>query len=195
MSSYIFERMCISMSEFTPRGQGNLNTVLGAVGTVGALGLMGGGCGNNGLFGGLFGNRGGCCSDDQCVTRYEARKDAEIAAKDTEISLLKANIFTDQKITDVFDRLSTRIKGVEDVVNQTVCAQAVTNQKLSDNITFVDSKFDGVYKDIACATDKLRCYVDATFVPGKLVMPLDAICPEAMPKCQSTGTGTATASK
>ena len=24
------------------------------------------------------------------------------------------------------------------------------------------------------------CYVNATFVPGKLVMPLDNICPDAM---------------
>lgn len=177
------------MAEFTTRSQGNLNTVLGAVGTLSAIGAMGGNCGN-GLFGGLFGGRG-CCSDDQCVTRYEARKDAEIAAKDTEISLLKANIFTDQKITDVFDRLSARISGLENTVNQTVCAQAVTNQKLSDNITFVDSKFDGVYKDISCTAEKLRCYVDATFVPGKLVMPLDAICPEAMPKCQNGNTAAA----
>lgn len=175
----------MTMAEYTPTSQGNLNTVLGAIGTANAFmpGLFGGNCGG-GLFGGW--NRNGCCSDDQFVTRYEARKDAEIAAKDGEIALLKANIFTDQKITDVFDRLSTRIKGLEDTVNSTVCAQAVTNQKLSDNITFVDSKFDGVYREIACASDKLKCYVNATFVPGKLVMPLDQICPEAMPKNQSS---------
>lgn len=176
------------MAEYTPRGQGNLNTVLGAIGTASAImpNLFGGNCG-----GGIFGNRGSCCSDDQCVTRYDAQKDAQIAAKDTRIALLESNIYTDSKITDVFERLSARIKGLEDTVNGTVCAQAVTNQKLTDNITFVDSKFDGVYREIACATDKLRCYVDATFVPGKLVMPLDKICPEAMPKCQPTSGATA----
>lgn len=171
------------MAEFTSKGQGNLNTVLGSIGAAGALmpGFFGG-C--SGVFGGGW-NRGGCCPDDQPVTRYEARKDAEIAAKDGEIALLKANIYSDQKLADVFERVSNRIKALEDTVNGTVCAQAVTNQKLSDNITFVDNKFDGVYREIACTADKLRCYVDATFVPGKLVMPLDKICPEAMPKNQT----------
>lgn len=162
-----------------------LGTGIGGL-TLGVLngmgGLFGNGCGNGGWG---WNRNGGCCSDDQCVTRYEAKKDAEIAAKDTEIALLKSNIYTDQKISDVFERLSIRVKGLEDTVNQTVCSQAVTNQKLADNITFVDNKFDGVYKDMACTADKLRCYVDATFVPGKLVMPLDKICPEAMPKCQA----------
>lgn len=155
-----------------------------SLGVLNGMGGLLGGCGN-GLFGGWNRNCG-CCSDDEFVNRYEARKDAEIAAKDTEIALLKSNIYTDQKIVDVFERLSNRISGLESTVNQTVCAQAVTNQKLADNITFVDSKFEGVQKDIAYTASNLRCYVDATFVPGKLVMPLDAICPEAMPKCQSS---------
>ena len=64
-------------SNVTGQGQGNLNTVLGAIGTYGALnsgalngllGGLGGGC-NNGW------NRNGCgCSPvDVPITRYEAR--------------------------------------------------------------------------------------------------------------------------
>lgn len=34
--------------------------------------------------------------------------------------------------------------------------------------------------------NNLYCYVNSTFVPGKLVMPLASICPEAMPKCPET---------
>lgn len=155
-----------------------------SLGVLNGMGGLLGGCSNNGNW-----NRGcGCCSDDEFVNRYEAKKDQEIAAKDTEISLLKSNIYTDQKISDVYERLSVRIKGLEDTVNGTVCAQAVTNQKLADNITFVDNKFDGVQKDLDYTANNLRCYVDATFVPGKLVMPLDKICPEAMPKCQTSAT-------
>lgn len=175
------------MSEFTTKAQGNLNTVLGAIGTAGALGVMNGGCGN-GLLGGLFGNNYGCSSEDRPVTRYDSQKDATIAQQATENALLRANIFTDQKSIEVFNALNAKIESLKDVVNQTVCGQAVTNQKLSDNITFVDSKFDGVYREIHCVADKLRCYVDATFVPGNLVMPLDKICPPAQPATTTTTT-------
>ena len=58
------------MAEFTSRGQGNLNTVLGTVGTVGALGGMLGGC-NGGILGNLWGGSRGCCEGDQLVNRYE----------------------------------------------------------------------------------------------------------------------------
>lgn len=46
-----------------------------------------------------------------------------------------------------------------------------------------DSKLhDGIVLEAerrSCADDKLRCYCDSTFVPGKLVMPLSSICPPA----------------
>lgn len=34
----------------------------------------------------------------------------------------------------------------------------------------------------AAGDQNLYCYVNATFVPGKLVMPLDSLCPSAMPR-------------
>ena len=167
--------------QYASKGVAGAGLGLGIAGT--ALGLMGSGilngCGN-GPFGGW--NRGGCgCSEDQFVTRYESQKDQEISAKDSRIALLESNIYTDQKLTDVFERVSLRIGALEKVVGENTCSQAVTNQKLADNITFVDSKFANVQKDIDCKVGALRCYVDATFVPGKLVMPLDAICPAAQP--------------
>lgn len=169
--------------EYASNGKGNLGVTLGAIGT--GLGIL-----NNGGLGGILGGYGwnGCNCEDRPVTRYEARKDLELAAKDSEIALLKANTFTDQKFADVFERLTTRINGLEKEVYANTCSQAVTNQKLSDNISFVDSKFEGVYKDIATAKREIRCYVDATFVPGKLVMPLDSICPKAMPATTAPAT-------
>ena len=174
------------MAEFASKGVAGAALGTGIAGlSLGVLNSMGGllGCGN-GILGGW--NRGCCDSDDRPVTRYEARKDHELAAKDSEIALLKANTFTDQKSVEIFNALNGKIEDLKGIVNQTVCGQAVTNQKLADNITFVDSKIDGVYREIDHKVGSLRCYVDATFVPGKLVMPLDAICPEAMPKCQSS---------
>lgn len=68
--------------EYTTRGQGNLNTVLGAVGTAAAV--------MPNLFnGGIFGN--GCnnsCSENTVVTRYENGLVQQIAAKDSENALL-----------------------------------------------------------------------------------------------------------
>lgn len=170
------------MAEFASKGVGTAGLTTGIIGAVGFANQMGllGGCGNGG---GLFSNRN--CGCDPYITRYEAQKDSEIAQKDTRIALLEANIYSDQKTIEVFTSLSNRIKDLENIVNSTVCSQAVTNQKLSDNITFVDSKFEGVYKDMACGYEKLKCYADATFVPGKLVMPLDSICPEPMERYNS----------
>ena len=166
--------------EYASKGVAGAGLGLGIAGT--ALGLLGG----NLLGGNLLG--GWRNSDDEYVTRYDSQKDHEIAAKDSEIALLKANAFTDQKFVDVYTTLNAQIQALKESVTANTCAQAVTNQKLSDNISFVDSKFDGVYKDIKCASDKLMCYVNATFVPGKLVMPLDAICPPAQAATTTTTT-------
>lgn len=84
----------------------------------------------------------------------------------------------------------TKFNGLEKQVWENTCSQAVTNQKLADNITFVDSKFDGVQKDIATSYRELKCYVDATFVPGVLKLPLDSICPPAQAASGSTSTTT-----
>ncbi len=155
--------------------------------TLGVLNGMGG------LFGGLANNNchdnycnygRGHCSDDQYVTRYDARQAAEIAAKDGEIALLKSNIYTDQKILAAVDDVNQRIRRLEDSVNTNTCAQAVTNQQVADNINFVNSKFEGVYKDIKAGDERVKNYVDCHFVPGKLVMPLGSICPPAMPACE-----------
>lgn len=167
--------------EYASRGVANAGLTTGIIGT--ALGVLNGGLG---LMGNGFEDNHHVCSDDRHVNRYELKQSQEIAAKDSEIALLKANNFTDTKLADIFERLSGRINGLEKEVYQNTCTQAVTNQKLTDNITFVDSKFDGVYKDIEVARREGKSYVDnqlCKYVPGKLVMPLDSICPAAMPLC------------
>lgn len=82
--------------EYTRRGQGNLNTVLGAIGTAGAVGILNGGLG--GLFGGARNlNVNGECSENHLVNRYEASQQAKIAQLETKIKLRDSNIYTDQK--------------------------------------------------------------------------------------------------
>jgi hypothetical protein len=51
----------------------------------------------------------------------------KMAAKDSEIALLKANTYADQKLADVYERLSVRITGVEKAQNELNMAQAVYN--------------------------------------------------------------------
>lgn len=111
-------------SSVTGQGQGNLNTVLGAIGTYGAL--------NSGALGGLIGglgggcntgwNRSGCgCSPmDVPITRYEATMMQELAAKDGKIALLESTVYTDQKFAELYKSLKGEIdanKAAQDAVN------------------------------------------------------------------------------
>lgn len=147
------------------QGQANLNTVLGAVGTYGTLGGFNG---NGGLLGNLFGwNRGnyGCSPADMAVTRYEMAMQNELAQKDSKIALLEANIFTDTKIADVFEKLSARINAAEAVLAQ----QAVRNQAFNDALAATDFKFT---KEIQLEAERRQCadckivnYVNSTFAP------------------------------
>ena len=105
----------------TGQGQGNLNTVLGSLGTASFLGLNAG----NVLGGmGWNGNRCGCgCgygAQDMPISRYEAGMLQELGAKDSKIALLESNIYTDQKLADVYERLNEKInanKAAQDAVN------------------------------------------------------------------------------
>ena len=82
------------------RATGGLTT--GIIGTsLGAINLMGG-LGNilPGL--GTPAARGGVCESDHVVNRYELGLEQANAAKDSEIALLKANIYGDQKLLEVY---------------------------------------------------------------------------------------------
>lgn len=96
----------------TGQGQGNYNTVGASAGIASFLGLNAGnllgGCGNarNAGYGGPVEV---ITSDDRPISRYEAGMMDKLAAKDSEIALLKSNTYTDQKLADVYDRLLTII--------------------------------------------------------------------------------------
>lgn len=114
----------------TSQGQGNLNTVLGAIGTAGVL--------NNG--GGLLGNLFGGCnynnqplqvitSDDRPISRYEAKMMTELGAKESEIALLKADKYTDQKIVEATAYLQGEIRRVHEEVRANKDAQVAINME------------------------------------------------------------------
>ena len=136
------------MAEFASKGVAGSGLGLGIAGT--ALGVLNGGLGN--LFGGL-GNCG--CSENNLINRYELELENKIVNKDTEIALLKSNIYTDQKIAEVYERLNTKINGVEAVVN----TQAVVNASMT-----------GV---INCMQGQIAQLQGLT----KLVVPNTSVCP------------------
>lgn len=80
----------------TSQGQGSLNTVLGAIGTAGSLGLM------DNLFG--RGPRPG--GDDRPVTRYELDLVRESIAKDGELAELRSKLYTNEQVSSVRQQLN-----------------------------------------------------------------------------------------
>lgn len=160
------------MAEYASRGVGNAGLTTGIIGSaLGALnsGILGGG----GLLGGW--NAGAVCSESQLVNRYEAQQQARIAELETEVKLRDSNIYTDQKILEVYKYFDGELKDVRG----TLCAQAVMNQKTADS-------FDMVRNDMLCCKNELytaiarerdeRCcgdnsivtYMNATFYPKQV---------------------------
>ena len=137
----------------TGQGQGNFNTV-GAAGGIGWIADK--------LFGGnLFGGNG-CSSNpqDTPISRYEATMMQELAAKDGKIALLESNIYTDQKIADVYERLITRINADKD-------AQTLINQN--------QAVYNGVNSaTIQCLQNQVAQLLGIT----KIVIPATSICPQ-----------------
>ena len=121
---------------------------------IGALGLELLGGGN---LGGVLGNGGrtAVCSDDHGVNRYEMRMQQELAAKDSKIALLESNIYVDSKIADVYERLNTKIAGLE----TQICNQSVINANITANL--------------ACQQNAINSLMALT----KLVVPITSVCP------------------
>ena len=149
------------------QGQVNLNTVLGAVGAYGAVGGFNG-CGG-GLLGNLFGgwnrNGNGCNCADVPVTRYEMAMEQAIAAKDSEIALLKSNTYQDQKSLELYRYIDGKFSEIQ----ANLAAQAVTNTSFNSALAATDYKFTQAIALEAerrqCADCKIVNYVNSTFAP------------------------------
>ena len=142
------------MAEFASKGVAGSGLGLGIAGT--ALGLLNGGLGN-------ILNTGYGCSENIPVTRYELGMENQIITKDNEIALLKSNIYTDQKIADVYERLNGKINCVENAVS----TQAVYNATLNGTIN--------------CMQGQIAALQGLT----KVIVPIDNVCPQPMPQYNS----------
>lgn len=118
----------------TGQGQGNLNSVLGALGAASFLGFNGGnfmgGWNRNGC------NGEGCCSENTMVNRYELNMARENDSLKAENALLRADKYTDQKIVEAYKDLQGQIKDVAAEVRANKDAQnAINLQQATYNAT------------------------------------------------------------
>lgn len=164
------------MAEFDNRyasnGKGNAGVALGVVGTaLGGLAALG-----NGLWGGYNNggcNNGGCgragwgwggygeCSENTFVTRFELEQEQKLSAKDSEIALLKANTYNDQKSLELYQYIDGRLRGIE----SKLCEQAVFNQKTADSFELVRKDVKMEAERRCCADNSIVNYANATFYP------------------------------
>lgn len=88
-------------------------------------------------------------------------------------------------------------KGVECLNSKIDYEQKLTSQKIDCCCEKTDLRIQALRDETAaaikleaerreCGDQNLYSYVNATFVPGKLVMPLSSICPPAQPATTTT---------
>lgn len=145
---------------YASNGKGNLGVTLGAIGT--GLGVLGGALGmGTGLF-----NNSSRCPEDHVVTRYDADKDAQIASLQQTISLKESEQYTDQKMIDVYERISTRILANERSYADDKAAQQVINAQLASNIAVDQTNIASLQNTLGNLT--------------KTIIPITNVCPEPM---------------
>lgn len=165
------------MSEvnYTSKAQGNLNTVLGAIGTAGGVPEILGGLFGGGMRGG-WGNPGYGCGysggpHEHFINRYEAGMQEQLAHKDMEIAYLRGREESKKDDLEAFKYYDARFNKIEDQL----CAQAVVNGQISANL--------------ACMQDKIGTLMGLT----KTIVPIGNICPAPMLQYNSWVAPTATA--
>ena len=149
-------------SNVTGQGQGNLNTVLGSLGTASffgfnagnVLGGLGGNCNNGWIRSGC-----GCNPQDTPITRYEAAMLQELGAKDSKIALLESNIYTDQKLADIYERLNAKINA---------------NKEAQDAVNMQQAVYNGAN---TAALNCMQSQLAQLFSLTKLVVPNGSVCP------------------
>lgn len=156
------------MAEFASRGVGGAGLGLGIAGT--ALGVLNGGLGN--LLGGLgmTRNAGGCCAEDHLVNRYEAAQNARISQLENEVKLRDSNIYTDNKILELYTFVNNKFSNIEGQIAQQAVYNATNNATLS------------------CLQNQVAVLQGLT----KTVIPTASICPEPMARYNSWTAPTAT---
>lgn len=122
-----------------------------------------------------YGYGWGGCSENMPVSRYELEREQKLAAKDAEISLLKANAYNDQKALEMYAYMDSQLKDIR----KALCDQAVHNQRTEDSFVLVRQDVDCVRAELSkdikieaerrcCADNALVNYMNAAFYPKQV---------------------------
>lgn len=152
----------------TSQGQGTFNSVGAGAGIASFLGLNAGtllgGCANP------YARMGApvevITSDDKPVSRYEAGMMDQLAKKDAEIALLKADKYTDEKIVETTRYLDGKIEALADEVHK--------NKEEQSKINMEQATYNGVNTaTLQCMKGQIAALLGLT----KLVVPNSSVCP------------------
>lgn len=155
----------------TGQGQGNLNTVLGAIGTLGTL--MGGGSLLGGWGGGMINNggygRNGYYNpndpDSRVITKAEAQLMQENSGLKSELAIQKSENYTDKKLVEVTTYLDTKLRRLEDKVDG--------NKDMQQGVNAQQGAFNAAAN---AAIDVLKSQVGALTGVTKLYIPASNVC-------------------
>ena len=157
--------------EYASNSKANAALTTGIIGAAGfgaqLLGnLLGGGCGVNPAAG---------CSENMPVTRYELDREQQLAQKDSEIALLKANTYNDQKSLEMYAYIDGQLKDIR----KSICDQAVHNQRTEDSFVLARQDIASVKSELhreieleverrCCGNNAIVTYANATFYPKQV---------------------------
>ena len=167
--------------EYASNGKANAALTTGIIGTAGfgaqLLGnLLGGGWGGWGANpAAAAAMAAGACSDNTPVTRYELDREQQLAAKDSEIALLKANTYNDQKSLELYAYIDGHLKDIR----KTLGEQAVHNQRTEDSFVLARQDIASVKSELhreiemeaerrCCGDNSIVTYANATFYPKQV---------------------------
>ena len=156
--------------EYASNGKANAALTTGIIGAAGfgaqLLGNLLGGCGVNPAAG---------CSENMPVTRYELDREQQLAQKDSEIALLKANTYNDQKSLEMYAYIDGQLKDIR----KSICDQAVHNQRTEDSFVLARQDIASVKSELhreiemeaerrCCGDNSSVTYANATFYPKQV---------------------------
>ena len=115
------------------------------------------------------------CSENMPVSRYELEREQKLAAKDSEIALLKANTYNDGKMMEMYGYIDKQLKDVREAL----CKQAVHNQRTEDSFVLARQDIASVKSELhreiemeaerrCCGDNAIVTYANATFYPKQV---------------------------
>ena len=123
---------------YASNAKANAALTTGIIGTSGfGLALL------NGLGGALGGVMGGgkpTCNEDHFVNRYEAGQSARIAELETEIKLRDSNIYTDQKMLELYKYFDAENKQMRADFCEAKAQQGIVNANLLAGVDVLKSQ-------------------------------------------------------